>query len=296
MEGMRRRKFKHNIVAIVYDFDGTLTERPMQEYTVLPKIGIQAKKFWDKVKEETKKTGGEEIVTYMRLMLKYADQSGETIKPADFRKLAKKIEYYPGVKNFFGRITKFINSLSDGKVELRHYIISAGLKEILRGIPFKDKFHKIFASEYHYDQYDHAVFPKIIVNDTLKTQFLFRINKGKEKMHESINTHMPHIERAIPFRNMLYIGDGESDVPCMTVIKKEGGYAIAVYRKGSSKSINKAKELLHAERVDFITCADYRKNSELERIVRIILRNIVEGITFRREIFKQYITYIARGS
>jgi hypothetical protein len=291
----KRKGFKHNIIAIVYDFDGTLTERPMQEYTVLPKIGMPAKRFWDKVKEETKRIKGEEIVTYMRLMLKYADQSDVTIKPVDFRKLAKKIKYYPGVEKFFDRIKRFVKTLSKDKIELRHYIISAGLKEILRGIPFKGKFHNIFASEYHYDRYDHADFPKIVVNDTLKTQFLFRINKGKEKMHESINTHMPHIERAIPFRNMLYIGDGESDVPCMTVIKKEGGYAIAVYKKGSSKSIKKAKELLLAERVDFITRADYRKNSELEKIIKIILRNTVEGINYRREIFKQYKTYIERG-
>ncbi|MDD5281470.1 MAG: HAD family hydrolase [Candidatus Omnitrophica bacterium] len=289
----KRQAFKHNIVAIIYDFDGTLTEKPMQEYTVLPKIGIPAKKFWDTVNEETKKTKGEQIVTYMRLMLKYADNKDIAIKPADFRKLAKNIKYYPGVEKFFERINKFVDSLSNGKVELRHYIISAGLKEILNGIPFKNKFHNIFASEYHYDKYYHADFPKIIVNDTLKTQFIFRINKGREKMHESINTHMSHLDRAIPFRNMLYIGDGESDVPCMTVIKKEGGYAIAVCKKGSSKGINKAKDLLKAERVDFITRADYSKNSELEKIVKIILRNIVEGITFRKEIFKQYLTYIA---
>lgn len=293
---IKGRGFKHNIIAIVYDFDGTLTERPMQEYTVLPKIGMQAKKFWDKVREETKETKGEEITTYMRLMLKYANNADVAIKPVDFKRLAKKIKYYPGVEKFFDRVNRSVRTLSKGKIELRHYIISAGLKEILKGIPFRNKFHNIFASEYNYDRYDHADFPKIIVNDTLKTQFLFRINKGREKMHESINTHMPHIKRAIPFRNMLYIGDGESDVPCMAVIKKEGGYAIAVYKKGSSKSIKKAKELLLAERVDFITRADYRKNSELEKIIKIILRNIVEGITYRREIFKQFITYIARGS
>ena len=287
----KRQLFKHNIVAIIYDFDGTLTPKNMQEYTVLPKIKMAPNVFWKKVKEETKKTKGEEIVTYMRLMLKYADDKKVTVKPADFKKLGKNIKYYPGVKDFFNRMNKFVKRESNGKVKLRHYIISAGLKEILDGIPIKKNFHNIFASEYYYDHYQHATFPKVIVNDTLKTQFLFRINKGKESLHEDINSHMSEIDRAIPFRNLLYIGDGESDVPCMTVVKKEGGYAMAVYKKWSSKRIKNAKELLRADRVHFIAKADYRRNSELEKMIKTILTNIIEGINFRRQIFKQYTTY-----
>jgi hypothetical protein len=288
-----RRTFKHNIIAIIYDFDGTLTPGNMQEYTVLPKIGIAPHIFWKRVRDEAKRTKGEEIVTYMRLMLKYADDKGVAIKPSDFKKLAKNIRYYPGVTEFFDRMNRFVQSRTHGKVKLRHYILSAGLKEILNGISIKHKFHNIFASEYYYDHYQHAKFPKVIVNDTLKTQFLFRINKGKENLHENINSHVSEIDRVIPFRNLLYIGDGESDVPCMTVIRKEGGYAIAVYKKWSSKRIKNAKELLKADRVHFIAKADYRRNSELEKMIKTILVNVIEGIDFRRQIFKQYRTYFA---
>jgi len=129
------------------------------------------------------------------------------------------------------------------------------------------------------------------VNDTLKTQFIFRINKGKESLHENINLHMPMPLRPIPFQNILYIGDGLTDVPCMTVIRKNGGYAIAVFKPGDSKGLRTCKELLKAERVDFIARADYRSKKELDRLVKLLLNNMVEGIRYGQESFNQSIKY-----
>jgi len=289
-----RNAFVHNVVALVYDFDGTLTPQPMQEYTVLPEIGIRrGKKFWDAVTEEAIRTGGEEIVTYMRLMIEMSKQKRYPVTPKALNSLAKNINYYPGVKTFFKRIDNYVKTQLDESVELRHYIISAGLKEIISGTSIAKHFYKIFASEYYYDEYGQATFPKVIVNDTVKTQFIFRINKGKESLHENINLHMPMASRPIPFQNILYIGDGLTDVPCMTVIRKNGGYAIAVYRPNDAKGLKTCKELLKAGRVNFIAEADYRKNKQLDRLVKLLLDNIVEGIRYHREAFNQSIEYLS---
>jgi 2-hydroxy-3-keto-5-methylthiopentenyl-1-phosphate phosphatase len=287
-------KFRHNVIALVYDFDGTLTPQPMQEYTLLPEIGIQkGKDFWKAVEKEALATGGEEIITYMRLMIEMSEHRHYPVTPAVLKSLAKNIRYYPGVKGFFERITAYVGTQLDAGVELRHYVISAGLREIICGASIARHFYKIFASEYHYDEYNRAVFPKVIVNDTLKTQFIFRINKGREALHESINLHMPPAIRPIPFQNILYIGDGLTDVPCMTVIRKNGGYALAVYEPGNEKGLKTCKELLRAGRVDFIAEADYRKNKELDRLVKLLLDNIVEGIRYARESFDQSNRYLS---
>jgi len=291
----KKDKFIHNVIAIVYDFDGTLTPQPMQEYTILPEIGIKkGNQFWKEVEKEAFATGGEEIVTYMRLIIERSRRKHYKVTPTVLRSLAKNINYYPGVKTFFKRMSNYVETqFDDMNVKLRHYIISAGLKEIISGASIARYFYKIFASEYYYDEYNTAVFPKVIVNDTLKTQFIFRINKGKESLHENINLHMPPKLRPIPFQNILYIGDGLTDVPCMTVIKKNGGYAIAVFEPGDSKGLKTCKELLKAQRVDFIAEADYRNNKELYRLVKLLLDNIVEGIRYHKETFNQSNKYLS---
>ena len=257
----------------------------------MPEIGIEdGQTFWSDVKKELMKTKGEDIVTYMRLMIEKSQAMHFPVKPSILRALADRIKYFPGVESFFDRMNHYVKDRFTD-VQLRHYIISAGLKEIISGTSIAKYFHKIFASEYYYDEYEKAVFPNIIVNDTLKTQFIFRINKGKEEMHESINQYMPLESRPIPFENMLYLGDGLTDVPCMTVLRKNGGYSMAVYSKNNGKGLNVCKELLEAERVDFIAEADYQDGSELDRLVKLLLDNMYESIRYGREQLNQFKTY-----
>jgi len=282
------KEFKHNVIAIVYDFDGTLTPQPMQEYTVLPEIGIKdGKKFWEQVNLEAARTNGEAIVTYMRLMLKESKSKDFPVTAAKLRELAKNINYFPGVEAYFKRINDYIKKQFGSGIEVRHYVISAGLKEIISGASIAEYFYKVFASEYYYDEYGAATFPNVLVNDTVKTQFIFRINKGKENLNENINLHMPTDVRPIPFQNILYIGDGLTDVPCMTVIRKNGGHAIAVYKPYSSQGKQICRELMKAERVNFIAQADYKSGSELDRLIKLLLGGIVEGIRYERESFGQ---------
>jgi 2-hydroxy-3-keto-5-methylthiopentenyl-1-phosphate phosphatase len=288
------KEFKHNIIAIVYDFDGTLTPQPMQEYTILPEIGIKdGKSFWKQVNQEAALTNGEEIVAYMRLMLEKSQSRRFPVTADMLKESAKKINYFPGVNTYFKRINDYAKRRFFGEVQVRHYVISSGLKEIISGTSIAKYFYKVFASEYYYDEYGAAAFPNVIVNDTLKTQFIFRINKGRENLSENINLHMPIHLRPIPFQNILYIGDGLTDVPCMTVIRKNGGYAIAVYKSHSSQGKTICKELLKAERVDFIAQADYKNGTELDRLIKLLLGNIVEGIRYGRESFRQSKKYLS---
>jgi len=294
MQVSMRKEFRHNVIAIVYDFDGTLTPQPMQEYTILPEIGIKdGRRFWKQVNQTAAQTNGEGIVTYMRLMLEKSRAKHFQVTAEMLKKIAKNINYFPGVQTYFKRINDYVKKQFDTDIELRHYVISAGLKEIISGASIAKYFYKIFASQYYYDEHGTATFPNVIVNDTLKTQFIFRISKGKENLNENINLHMPMHLRPVPFQNILYIGDGLTDVPCMTVIRKNGGYAIAVYKSHSSQGRKICKELLKAQRVNFIAQADYKRGSELDRLIKLLLGNIVEGIRYEKESFRQSKKYLS---
>ena len=278
---------KQNKIAIIYDFDGTLTPKSMQEYTLLPKLGINSKNFWDMIVREAKETGGETMMIYMRHLLDHAKNKNIKISKKEFSKMGKDIQYYDGVIDWFESIDKYVKNLSKGEVEIYHYIISAGHLEILEGISIKKYIKKIFASEYFYNSDEYAVFPKIVVTDTTKTQYLFRINKGKEELSETINNHMSEEMRPIPFDNMIYVGDGLTDVPSMALIKKEGGHSIAVYQKILKDQVEICKKLFNANRVDFIAEADFKNNSDLFKKTCLLLDYVVSKIRYTNELKKK---------
>ncbi len=276
---------RQNVIAMVYDFDGTLSPQPMQEYTVLPKIGVKPAEFWERVHREATETGSDPMLTYMRLMMEALYKNDEVrITKDDFRAMASKIKYFPGVEGWFARIDEYVRRRSAGKTRVAHYIISAGQKEILEGVSIRKHFKQVYASEYHFNPYGIATFPKLLITDTSKTQFLFRINKGKEALSESINEHMPDSERPIPFSNIIYIGDGMTDVPSMALTKKSGGHTVAVFNPGLPKSRATCTRLLDAGRVDFIAAADYRANSRLMKRVALLLDSVIAGIAYAEEV------------
>ena len=275
---------KKNIIALIYDFDGTLSPQPMQEYTVLPKIGIEPAQFWADVTKETLETGGEDIITYMRMMYERADAAKVPFTRKDLKEMGQNVPYFEGVETWFNRIDDYIAKHSDKNVETRHYIISSGLKEILEGVSIYDRFHKVFASEYYFDHYGHACYPNRVITDTTKTQYMFRINKGKEDLSLSINDHMPEAKRPIPFGNMIYFGDGLTDVPSMAVTRANGGHAVAVYRPDETKDIKTCKTLLKEKRCDFYAAADYREDSDLDRRTKLILNKVIANILLQAEL------------
>jgi hypothetical protein len=273
--------FSKKTLALIYDFDGTLCPRPMQEYAFLPKIGVDPKAFWAECTRVAKAEGADPLITYMHLLYKKAKEKGIRIDREELVAQGKLVEFFPGVKEWFDEITKYVHVRANSRdIEVRHYLISSGLTEIVEGTPIRNKFHNVFASEYWFEAYD-LPYPKRVITDTGKTQYLFRINKGIEDLGESINHHMPEAQRPIPFSNMVYFGDGETDVPSMAVVRKNGGHAIAVY--GEPDGRVKCADLLQAGRCDFIAEADYRRASDLFKRTCLILDRMLADIRIAEE-------------
>lgn len=278
-------QFNQNVIAMIYDFDGTLSPKAMQDYTLLPRFGIPREEFWREVQAEVESTGAENMLVYMRLLLEKARERGIEVRRRDYRTLARKIRYFPGVEGWFDLINTYVRKHSRG-IQIRHYLISAGMREIIDGTSIKRHFSRIYASEYHFNERGVADFPKLVITDTTKTQYLFRINKGREHLSESINEHMSETARPIPFSHMIYIGDGMTDVPSMAVTRKNGGHAIAVYRERNQRQLETCRRLLGAGRVDFIARADYRAGRELYRRTTLLLNAIIAHIEYERELFR----------
>jgi hypothetical protein len=277
-------KFDKKTIALVYDFDGTLSPRPMQEYAFLPQIGADAAAFWAESNALARQHKADPLITYMRLMYKKAKANGIRIDRADLVAQGRRVEFYPGVEEWFEAVGDYVRTHAQSHgVTLRHYLISSGLTEIVEGTSIYKRFHNVFASEYWFEAYD-LPYPKRVITDTGKTQYLFRINKGVEDLGDSINQHMPEADRPIPFSNMIYFGDGDTDVPSMAVMRKNGGYAIAVYPPGRSKA--KCVELFKAGRCDFFAPADYRAGSDLFNRTCLLLDSVLANIRVQEEIWR----------
>lgn len=258
------------IIAIMYDFDKTLCTRDMQEYGFIPSLNMTSQEFWGEVGTLSKEKVMDPILAYLYHMLKKAQEKDISITKDSLVSLGGDIQYYPGVEEWFESINEYGR---ENGVEIEHYVISSGIKEIIEGSTINKHFKKVYACEFLYDQNGKAVWPKLTVNYTNKTQFLFRINKGVLDVweDEKLNAFVPEDERRVPFKNMIYIGDGLTDVPCMRLVKANNGQSIAVFHK-RKKEI--AAQLLAENRVDFITEANYSKNSELDGIVKTIIEKI----------------------
>ncbi len=253
------------VAAILYDFDKTLSTKDMQEYAFIPGIGMTAEEFWGKCNMLTRTHNMDQILSYMYVMLHEA-RGRKLLNRSEFKKLGESVELCKGVNSWFDRVNAYAKTLG---IEVEHYVISSGLKEIIEGTPIAAYFKKIYAAEFYYDESNVPVWPAMAVNYTSKTQFLFRINKGVLDVtdHAGLNKYTPEENRRIPFRNMIYIGDGFTDVPCMKLVKVNGGHSVAVY---SSKH-DSAFDIMQQGRVDFVAPADYSPGEKLEKTVFTVL-------------------------
>lgn len=260
---------KMPVVAMMYDFDKTLSTKDMQEYSFIPKLGLTAQEFWAQSNALAKEQKMDRILSYMYMMVRMSKDKHQPIRREDFVALGKKIQLYPGVEDWFARINAF--GLEQG-VRVEHYLISSGLKEIVEGCSIFDQFKEVYASEFLYDENGVAVWPKLAVNYTAKTQFLFRINKGVLDISNDLdlNRSIPDELRPVPFRNMIYIGDGLTDVPCMKLVKLNRGQSLAVYKKEKATGYS----LLTDKRVDLIAPADYQEGKKLDKLVKMILQKM----------------------
>lgn len=276
-------KKQKTVVALLYDFDKTLCTQDMQNYSFIPSLGMSPHDFWEETNVFVEENQMDGILAYMYRMVRKSREKGVPLTRETLRQCGQDISFFPGVTDWFTRISRFGELLG---VEVEHYVISSGLREIIEGTEIANYFKEVYACEFFYDENGIPVWPKLAVNFTAKTQFIYRINKGVLNVSDdkALNASMPDEHKRISFVNMVYIGDGLSDVPCMKMMRSYGGQAIAVYQDANRSAV---EELLRKERVDFIYPADYRAGSPLENTVKNILRKMAVSQQLYEENKKQ---------
>ena len=266
--------------ALIYDFDGTLARGNMQEVTFIPSVGMGVGDFWGEADRLTKSADGDNILMYMQLMLQRARENGRPITRTLLKEHGEDVKLFDGLKSdltgkgWFERIDAIGARYG---LEIEHYIVSAGLEEMIEGCPIRPAFRHVFASKFAYDDHGVAIWPAVGVNYTTKTQYLFRINKGvlNHWDHERINKFIPDDARAVPFERMIFLGDGDTDVPTMKMMHTKGGFSIAVYDpRNSERDQEKIYGLISEDRVNFVAAADYREGQPLDLIVKGLLGRI----------------------
>lgn len=261
---------KRPIIALLYDFDKTLCGKDMQDYSFIPSIGMNSSEFWQEANRIATKTNMDKILAYMYLMIKTAKKNDVPITKEAFTKLGEEVVLLKGVKGWFERINAYGRLYG---VEVEHYILSSGLSEIIEGTPIAKHFKRIYACQFHYNERGNADWPQQAVNYTTKTQFLFRISKGVLDVMDDVtlNSSISEEDRRIPYHNMIYIGDGLTDVPCMRLVKERGGESIAIFHRNDKTIVNK---LLKEERVNYACPADYTNGSMIDTIVKKIIQKM----------------------
>lgn len=265
---------KKPIVGLVYDFDGTLSPGNMQEFGFIQAIGKTPQEFWSMSNGIAKGQDASNILSYMKLMFDEARKADIKLRRSDFKRFGQHIHLFDGVKAWF----KLVNDYGARHgVIIEHYINSSGLKEIIEGSPIAGEFKHIFACTFLYDGKGEAEWPGIAVDYTAKTQFLFKINKGIFSARDTVrvNEQVAEDRKRIPFTNMIYFGDGDTDVPCMKIVNMFGGSAIAVYDPTNEIKLRNARKLQRQGRANFITPAIYTKESRTFKLVCSIIDKII---------------------
>ena len=271
--------------ALVYDFDGTLISGSIQEHSLIPTyLGLDTQKFWDEVKARSRADDADEILIYMELLLEKAKALGRPFTRSVLTAHGAQAALFAGVLEWFKRISAHAR---ERNLILEHYVISSGNEEMIRGCAIASEFMNIFASRYRYEG-ENAVWPAVAINYTTKTQYLFRINKGIDNSwdNERVNRWQPMAERAVPFSRMIYLGDGDTDIPSMKMVRHQGGHSVAVFdpQKWSQPRMQKRVYSLIAEdRANFVVPADYTNGSQLDITIKGILGRIARDEAGYRE-------------
>jgi hypothetical protein len=274
-----------NTIALVFDYDQTLSPSYMQDDVIFPEFGINPESFWEKCNALVQDQGWDGELAYMQCLLDYLEM--DRVSNERLIELGANLSYFPGVPEMFDELRD--KCLSDEHavqdITVEYYIVSSGLKALLDGCSIRDKFRAIYGCEFGEDEQGHIRYSKRTISHTTKTQFLFRINKGLLDYKDDVNDHLAPDLRPIPFENMIYVGDGPTDVPCFTVMRKNGGNAVAVYNPNDSsgRSFRKCYQLCaKADRVKHIAPADYREGSHLRLLLEEMVSEVANNILRRR--------------
>ncbi len=276
-------KVKDIVLAVCYDFDKTLSPDDMQSQGLIQALKKEVESFWNESNQLASDHNMDQNLAWMYKMAK--DSRGKFVfNKEKLKDYGSKVELYPGVDTWFERINKYGEEKG---IIVEHYIISSGLKEMIEGTKVAKYFKKIYASSFYYDEDGVAVWPAQCINYTNKTQFLFRIKKGALAINDTkVNDFLSEDQVRVPFRNMVYIGDSDTDVPCMKLVSINGGYSIGVYSKGAK---NKVFKMIEEKRIKYFAEADYRSNSELEQL----LKNIIDRTAMNEVLEMKYVKCVA---
>ena len=241
----------------------------MQAYDFIPKMGMTPAEFWQRTSEFSAKTGCEKILSYLYVMRDVAKERGIKMDRAFLNECGRNISYFPGVPTWFSRINQYGE---EHNVKVEHYLVSSGNKEIVEGCSIAKEFKQLYGCEYIFDEVTgEAIWPKLAINYTQKTQYFFRISKGITDSGDDNAVNEKTHSRRIPYSNIVYIGDGLTDVPSMILVKNNGGKSIAVYPRGKQE---KVQSLVDDGRVNYACPADYSPNRMLEKILRLIVKGV----------------------
>ena len=255
-------------VAICYDFDKTLASNDMQSFSFIPNLKMEPDQFWQKVEIFRRKNKCDPILAYLQTMIAESARQNIVLTKEYLTDMGKNIKFYDGVTTWFKRLNNYAKKIG---IKLEHYIISSGNKEMIDGCKIAKEFAGVFGCEFLFDKNGIAYWPKNIVNYTQKTQYLFRICKGATDLSDSEKVNKRISKKHVEFRNMIYIGDGVTDIPCMTLVKEKGGNAISVY---TTSQKNASISLLQDNRVNYACKSDFKSNSPLEKLVKLILDSL----------------------
>ena len=264
----RRTREDRPVLAICYDFDKTLSPDNMQAQGYLQAINYENQnEFWAETIDLANSQDMDTTLAWMYLMLKGA-RGKEIFRREMLESYGSKVELYNGVAEWFDRICRYGDERG---IIVEHYIISSGLREMIEGTEVADKFEKIYASSFYYDADGVAVWPAQVVNFTNKTQFLFRISKGVLGINDdAVNDYFAPDQMRVPFRNMVYIGDSDTDIPCMKLVNSYGGHSIGVYDP-DKENMERVQKMMRENRIRYYAPADYTEDSELDNLLRMIL-------------------------
>ena len=266
----RKFKEKQPVLAICYDFDKTLSPDDMQAQGYIQSVGYDVDEFWRESNELARENDMDSNLAYMLKMVQEAEGNLVFSREA-LEDYGSRVALFPGVESWFERIRAYG---AEHGVLVEHYIISSGLREMIEGteIAKKGVFERIFASSFYFNPAGEAIWPAQVINYTNKTQFLFRIEKGVLDINDdAVNDYFSREQKRVPFRNMVYIGDSDTDIPCMKLVDTYGGHSIGVYDPRSEDK-RKVFRMMRDQRIRYFAPADYRSGSELERLVQAIIR------------------------
>ena len=279
----RKPKGDIPVVAICYDFDKTLSPTDMQAQGFIQSVGYDVDEFWAETNEVAEKNDMDQNLAYM-LKMKENSYGKVLFTKEKLIEYGKTVELFKGVKKWFKRINEYGEQKG---VKIEHYVISSGLKEMIEGTPIAKEFEKIYASAFYFDQKGVAVWPAQVVNYTNKTQFLFRIEKGVLDINDpGVNDSFEPEEIRVPFRNMIYIGDSDTDIPCMKLVTVNGGNAIAVYNPETNDK-TKAYKMMREKRINYFAPAIYTDGAELDCLVKAIIDRTAANEKLESKHYKQ---------